>query len=109
MGPKQKTQAEANAENTSGPHDVGRPSAAPHHVVAAAEGPATISSIGFRLASALAPYCIVCFGPILHLHPLVLAASLYISPYLFWLKGFGAQPSLAYIPIHTSGGPVQRV
>ena len=49
MGPKQKIQAQANAENTSGPHDEsphgggrrrrpppcgeGRPKAAPHHVV----------------------------------------------------------------------------
>jgi len=36
MGPELKIQAEANAENASGPHDVGRPSAAPHHMVAAA-------------------------------------------------------------------------
>jgi len=35
MGQKQKTHAEANAEKTTGPHDVGRPSAAPHHMVAA--------------------------------------------------------------------------
>jgi len=34
MGPIQRIQAEANAENSSGPHDVGRPSAAPHHVLA---------------------------------------------------------------------------
>jgi len=36
MGQKQKIHAEANAENTSGPHDVGWPSAAPHRMVAAA-------------------------------------------------------------------------
>ena len=35
MGPQQKIQADANAENTSGPHDVRRPSAAPHLMVAA--------------------------------------------------------------------------
>jgi len=33
MGQKQKIHAEAHAENISGPHDVGRPSAARHHVV----------------------------------------------------------------------------
>ena len=33
MGPKQKIQADANAENTSGPHDVGRPSAIPDDMV----------------------------------------------------------------------------
>ena len=38
MGAKQKIQAEANAENTSGPHDVGWPSAAPHPRVVAASG-----------------------------------------------------------------------
>ena len=32
MGPKQKMQAQANAENTGVPHDVGRPSVAPHHM-----------------------------------------------------------------------------
>jgi len=37
MGLKQeKKQAQAYAEKTSGPHDVGRRSAAPHHMVAAA-------------------------------------------------------------------------
>ena len=38
MGQKQKIHAEANAENTSGPHDVARPSAAPHHMVGIASG-----------------------------------------------------------------------
>ncbi len=38
MGPKQKIQAEANSKKSSGPHDVGEPSAAPHHIVAAAPG-----------------------------------------------------------------------
>jgi len=33
-----RRQAEANAANTGWPHDVGRPSAAPHHMVAAAFG-----------------------------------------------------------------------
>jgi len=36
MGQKQEIQAEANDENITGSHDVGRPSAAPHHMVAAA-------------------------------------------------------------------------
>jgi len=35
---KKKKTAEANAEHISGPHYVGRPSAAPHHIVAAASG-----------------------------------------------------------------------
>ena len=33
---KQKMHVEATAENTSGQHDVGRPKAAPRHMVAAA-------------------------------------------------------------------------
>jgi len=33
MVQQQKILAEADAGNTSGPHDVGRPSATPHHVV----------------------------------------------------------------------------
>jgi len=36
MGQKQEIHAEANAQTTSGPHDVRRPSAAPRHMVAAA-------------------------------------------------------------------------
>ena len=32
-GPKSKMQAEANAENTSGPHDVEGASASPHHML----------------------------------------------------------------------------
>jgi len=38
MGPKQKIHAEAIAENTSMPLDVGRPSAAAHHMVVSASG-----------------------------------------------------------------------
>ena len=38
MGPKQRIQAEANAENTSGAHDVGRRAAAPHPKVAGGGG-----------------------------------------------------------------------
>jgi len=36
MGQKQKIHAKANSELTSAPNDVGRPLAAPHHMVAAA-------------------------------------------------------------------------
>jgi len=36
MSQTHKIHAEANAENTSGPHDVGRASVAPHKMVAAA-------------------------------------------------------------------------
>ena len=59
MGQKQKVHAEANAENISGPHEVGQPKAA------------SISSIRLRLYfllwphvvfSALAPYYIVFLG-----------------------------------------------
>jgi len=38
MGQKQKLHAEKNSENASGPHDVGRTSAAPYHMLAAASG-----------------------------------------------------------------------
>ena len=93
MGPKQRIQAEANAENTSGPHDEsphgggrrrrpppcgeGRPKAAPHYVVRQyfqhwppLVFPALAHIVFPALApivfSALAPYCIFCFGPILY-------------------------------------------
>ena len=35
----------ANAENTDGPHNEGRPSAAPHHMVAAAFGTMAVQSL----------------------------------------------------------------
>jgi len=82
MRPKHQLQAEANAETTSGPHDLGGPSAAPNHVVAAASGGRHhvvvhhIARFYFQhwppLAfSALAPYNIIRFGPRLDSRPLV--------------------------------------
>ena len=38
MGQQQKIQAEAKAEHSSAAQDGGRPSTAPHHMVAAASG-----------------------------------------------------------------------
>lgn len=70
MGQKQKLHAVANAESTSGPHDVRRPSAALHHL-----WPVNISSIcscmdflflPHLVFSAFTPYCIFCFWPILY-------------------------------------------
>ena len=54
MGQKQKIHAEASAENVSGPHDVGRPSAPSPH---------GDSSGGPLLFSAFASAYIVCFVP----------------------------------------------
>ena len=56
MEPKLHMQAEANAEDTSGPHAVGRPPAAPHHMVAAAHGGR--HRVVFHLS----------FGPVLYFH-----------------------------------------
>ena len=63
MGQKQKIHAEANTENTSGSHDVGRPSAAPHHMVAAPScdascGPLEFVSICLRMNFLLLPHIV---------------------------------------------------
>ena len=42
IGEKQRVHADAKAENTSGPHDVGRSSAASHHMLAAPPATATM-------------------------------------------------------------------
>ena len=106
MGPKQKIQAQAKVGNTSKPHDVGRPSAAPHHMVAAAFGgrhhvvihyvvrqyfqhlptPCFWDIGPFLVFSAFACACIFSFRPLLYFgasqgqQPIVLSASLYRTP-----------------------------
>ena len=52
--PKQKIQADANSEHSSGPRDVGRPAAPSHHV----------TRQYFEVL--LSPPCTFCFGPLLH-------------------------------------------
>jgi len=67
-GQKQKRHAEANAEHIVGPHDLWRPSAAPHHMVAAATmwwfimWPATVSSICLRICFL---FCPILYFPLL--------------------------------------------
>ena len=55
MVQKQKIHAEANPENTSGPHDVGRPSAGLHHMVAAADAPGPGAGSPIRMNTYPAP------------------------------------------------------
>ena len=66
----------AVAENIKGPHNEGRPSAAPHHMVAAAEGgrhhvvihyavPQYFQHWPLHVFSALATSCFSGFGPLL--------------------------------------------
>ena len=76
MGQKQEIHAEANAEHTSGPHDVGRPLAAPHHMAAAAGGRQTVlihhvtrwyfQHLPPHVISVFASYYIFYFCPILY-------------------------------------------
>ena len=66
MGPKKLMQAEANAENNSGNIDVGRASAAPHHMGGRRRPPECgDSSCSPLVCSAFASACIFCVGPIL--------------------------------------------
>jgi len=67
-GKNKKKHAEANAENTSGPHDVGRLSVAPHHMVAAPAGGCQHVVIIMWVGSSFSirPGMCFCFCPVLY-------------------------------------------
>jgi len=62
---RKNKQAEPNAGNAIGTHDVGRPKAATHHVVATASG-GRHHVMSYHVGSAFAFACMFCFGPVLY-------------------------------------------